>query len=84
VTSEREPLDPGAYIGNEPEREAETIPGGVTAKDERVAASASRPGVEGEPDVVTDREGSSDLEALPEVDDISPKDPPSGANATDR
>jgi hypothetical protein len=67
VTSEREPLDPGAYIGNEPEREAETIPGGVTAKDERVAASASRPGVEGEPD-----------------DDISPEDPPSEANATDR
>jgi hypothetical protein len=38
-------LDPGAYIGNEPEREAETIPGGVTSRDERVAAYDSRPGL---------------------------------------
>ena len=30
--------DPGAYIGHEPEFEAETIPGGIGAKDERVAA----------------------------------------------
>jgi hypothetical protein len=36
--------DPGAYIGRLPEREAETIPGGVTRKDERVAAIASQPG----------------------------------------
>lgn len=43
-------LDPGAYIGNEPEREEESIPGGVSAKDERVAAYDSRPGVKGEPD----------------------------------
>jgi hypothetical protein len=38
-------LDPGAYIGNEPELEAETIPGGVTSRDERVAAYQSRPGL---------------------------------------
>jgi hypothetical protein len=42
--------DPGAYIGSEPERESETIPGGVKPDDERVAAHASKPGVAGEPD----------------------------------
>jgi hypothetical protein len=36
--------DPGAYIGRLPEREAETIPGGVSRKDERVAGVASQPG----------------------------------------
>ena len=36
--------DPGAYIGRLPEREAETIPGGVGPKDERVAAVATQPG----------------------------------------
>ena len=30
--------DPGAYIGHEPEFAAETIPGGVQPKDERVSA----------------------------------------------
>jgi len=42
--------DPGAYIGSDPEREAETIPGGVRPGDERVAAHDARPGVAGEPD----------------------------------
>jgi hypothetical protein len=37
-------LDPGAYIGRLPEREAETIPDGLTRKDERVAAVASQSG----------------------------------------
>ena len=44
--------DPGAYIGHEPERATETIPGGVQPEDERVAAVASQPGPavdEGEP-----------------------------------
>lgn len=45
-----EPLDPGAYIGNEPELEEETIPGGVKPGDERVAAHDAAPGVPGEPD----------------------------------
>ncbi|HVL52740.1 MAG TPA: hypothetical protein VM344_00600 [Vitreimonas sp.] len=36
--------DPGAYIGHEPERSTETIPGGVQPEDERVAAVASQPG----------------------------------------
>ena len=30
--------DPGAFIGHEPEFEAETIPGGIGPKDERVSA----------------------------------------------
>jgi hypothetical protein len=42
-------VDPGAYIGNQPELEEETIPGGVTPRDERIAAYQSRPGVPGEP-----------------------------------
>ncbi len=42
--AERPDLDPGAYIGRLPEREAETIPGGLTGKDERVAGVASQSG----------------------------------------
>jgi hypothetical protein len=42
-------LDPGAFIGREPELEAETIPGGLEPKDERVAAYDSRPGTPEEP-----------------------------------
>jgi hypothetical protein len=42
--------DPGAYVGREPEFEAETIPGGITRADERVAAYDSRPGVPQEPE----------------------------------
>ncbi len=37
--------DPGAYIGHEPERSTETIPGGVGPADERVAAVDTQPGV---------------------------------------
>ena len=36
--------DPGAYIGHEPERATETIPGGVSPADERVAAVDTQPG----------------------------------------
>ncbi len=49
-TSTEKPVDPGAFIGREPELEAETIPGGVGPEDERVATYASRPGVAEEPD----------------------------------
>ena len=35
--------DPGAYIGHEPERATETIPGGLEKRDERVAAGSTRP-----------------------------------------
>ena len=38
--------DPGAYIGHEPERATETIPGGVGRADERVSAVATQPGAE--------------------------------------
>jgi hypothetical protein len=38
------PADPGAYVGHEPERQAETIPGGVHPDDERIAAHSTQPG----------------------------------------
>lgn len=40
--TDEDELDPGAYIGHEPELAAETIPGGVQPADERVAGYASR------------------------------------------
>jgi hypothetical protein len=37
------PAEPGAYVGREPERMAETIPGGVDPdKDERIAAHSTQ------------------------------------------
>jgi hypothetical protein len=36
--------DPGAYIGHEPERSTETIPGGVGPEDERVSAVSTQSG----------------------------------------
>jgi hypothetical protein len=36
--------DPGSFIGNQPERVAETIPGGLGPKDERAAAVATQSG----------------------------------------
>jgi hypothetical protein len=45
----REGLDPGAFVGRLPERQAETIPGGVSRKDERISAVASQVG-EASPD----------------------------------
>jgi hypothetical protein len=36
--------DPGAYIGHEPERATETIPGGLSPADERVSAVDTQPG----------------------------------------
>jgi hypothetical protein len=38
------PDEAGAYIGSQPERQAETIPGGVDAEDERIAAHSTRVG----------------------------------------
>jgi hypothetical protein len=34
--------DPGAYIGRMPERATETIPGGISREDERVAAHSTQ------------------------------------------
>src|SRR3990170_627414 len=36
--------DPGAYVGREPERQAATIPGGISKDDERVAAHSTQSG----------------------------------------
>ena len=46
--SDQKPRDAGAYVGREPELAEETIPGGVTDKDERVAGWASRSSGPGE------------------------------------
>jgi len=35
-------IDPGAFVGNRPERQADTIPGGVRPDDERIAANSSQ------------------------------------------
>jgi len=36
------PDEAGAYIGSQPEREAETIPGGIDTEDERIAAHSTQ------------------------------------------
>ncbi len=60
-----EPLDPGAYIGQEPELEEETIPGGLKPGDERVAAHDAAPGVPGEPNAPAGRpDGRSEFDRL--------------------
>ena len=41
--------DPGGFIGQQPEREAESIPGGVKRGDERVAAHDAAPAAPAEP-----------------------------------
>ena len=38
------PDDAGAHIGNRPEREAETIPGGISAEDQKIAAHSTQVG----------------------------------------
>ena len=43
------PDDAGAYVGNRPERQAETIPGGVRPGDERVAAHSTEVGARPSP-----------------------------------
>jgi len=41
---DEKPDDAGAYIANRPERATETIPGGISEADERVAAHATQRG----------------------------------------
>jgi hypothetical protein len=48
--------DPGAYVGREPERQAATIPGGISDADERVAAHSTQSGATAE-DRVPDGHG---------------------------
>ncbi len=57
-------LDPGAYVGRKPERQAETIPGGISDADERVAAHSSQPGPVGD-----DRHPAGHREGPPATDD---------------
>jgi len=62
--------DPGAFIGSEPEREAETIPGGVDRQDQRTSATNSRPGVDGEPE-----DGDTSSVTGEDVSSASPDEP---------
>jgi hypothetical protein len=51
--------DPGAYVGREPERQAATIPGGISAADERIAAHSTQSGpASGDPVPDGHREGA--------------------------
>ena len=59
--------DPGAFIGQEPEREAESIPGGIKPGDERIAAHDSAPGVPGEPDAEEDDGTRTEMDRLREA-----------------
>ena len=52
----QKPLDPGAYIGHEPELAAERIPGGVRPDDERVAAHSTQSGPKSPPEPSGHRE----------------------------
>ena len=54
------PDEPGAYLGSQPERQAETIPGGVRPDDQRIAASQSSPGPVVDPDPSEPREAGKD------------------------
>ena len=56
------PDEPGAYIGRKPEREAESIPGGVRRDDERIAAHSTQAGPTAAPDDTPGghREGQAD------------------------
>lgn len=44
------PDEAGAYIGREPERAADTIPGGVRPDDERIAAHSTQGSLPGRPE----------------------------------
>jgi hypothetical protein len=48
IENEQQRLDPGAYIGQEPEFAADRLPVGVQPGDERASAHDSAPGVRGE------------------------------------
>ena len=57
-------LDPGAFVGQRPERQAETIPGGISPKDERIAANSTQTGPTSE-----DPTPDGHLEGAPTTDD---------------
>ena len=55
---DHKPTNPGAYIGQEPELAADTIPGGVQPDDERVAAHSTQAGPPSAPEPRGHRETS--------------------------
>lgn len=55
-----EGLDPGAFVGQRPERQASTIPGGVGPKDERIAAHSTQIEQTQQPDGSREREAGQD------------------------
>ena len=61
--AENKDLDPGAFIGREPELADETIPGGVKPTDDRVAFNASERAADGEPGTDTDADPPDRREA---------------------
>jgi hypothetical protein len=60
------PNEPGAYVGRKPERQAETIPGGVRPDDERIAAHSTQTG----PVPSDERTPSGHREGRPADDDL--------------
>lgn len=69
--TKRQQPDPGTFIGHEPERATETIPGGLGPKDERVAANSTQSGpVRGpEPRAAKGEEPGGHREGEPASDD---------------
>ena len=59
------PDEPGAYVGRKPERQAETIPGGVRPDDERIAAHSTQAG-----EASTETRPSGHREGRPADDDL--------------
>jgi hypothetical protein len=57
-----EDLDPGAYIGQQPELASERLPEGPRPGDVRVAAHDSAPGVQGEPDAPSTDGGRTEFD----------------------
>jgi hypothetical protein len=55
-------------VGRKPERQAETIPGGVSPKDERISAVASQPG-DAPPDPAVAPPPTGHREGTPATDD---------------
>jgi hypothetical protein len=51
------PDEPGAYVGRKPERQAETIPGGVRPDDERIAAHSTQADDRPAPDEIVQETG---------------------------
>ena len=62
------PDEPGAYVGRKPERQAETIPGGIGPDDERIAAHSTQVG-----DVADERTPDGHREGDQAAEDLVPE-----------